>query len=138
MNRPIILVEDNPNDALLVQRLFERSHVNHRLITFEVGGDAILYFENAANPLPCVVLLDLNLPDMSGFDVLYKIRNDARLKDLCVFVFTISEDQETVARAYKHGADSYLRKPLNIGQLLIELQKHCNVGLDIGKNDSTD
>ncbi|MDZ7373394.1 MAG: response regulator [candidate division KSB1 bacterium] len=124
MERPaepftILLVEDNPDDSILIRRALEKTGVGHRIQWVQSGEAALSYLEGQDHfgdrlryPLPALVLLDLRLPGLSGFDVLAWIRGHPRLRTLPVVVLTSSGDLRDVNRAYELGANSYLTKPI--------------------------
>lgn len=114
----ILLVEDDPNDILLVQRAFRRSQVSSSLQIAQDGDQAVeyllgqgIYQDRQTYPLPFLIILDLKLPRRSGFEVLQWIRETAVLKRIPVVVFTSSNENEDVNLAYDAGANSYLVKP---------------------------
>jgi two-component system response regulator len=114
----ILLVEDNPDDELLALRAFKRSKITHRVEVARDGSEAVDYLfriEPEGN-LPKVVLLDLQLPKMSGLDVLKAIREYPRTKFLPVVVLTSSDEQQDVTDSYRLGANSYIRKPVDFTQ----------------------
>ena len=117
----IVLIEDDPNDILLITRALRKAQVKGKLIVLEDGEKAIKFFSDLlASPfseLPRLVLLDLKLPRMNGFQVLSWVRQQAPLKYLPVVVFTSSALQEDVDRAYAEGANSYLMKPIGHDQM---------------------
>jgi CheY-like chemotaxis protein len=120
-NRALILVvEDDENDALLIGRAFQKSGVTNPRHFSRNGEEAITYLSGLSdysdtnrNPLPCLVLLDLKMPGISGFDLLHWIRNDPRCKDLRVVVLTSSDEIRDVKEAQRLGANSFLVKPLD-------------------------
>jgi CheY-like chemotaxis protein len=126
--KTILLVEDNPDDALLTLRAFGKSSVAHEITVVEDGADALDYLfaagqyaERAA--LPDVVLLDLNLPRMSGLQVLQKIRADQRTRRLPVVVLTTSNAERDVLRSYDLGANSFVRKPVDFTKFIDAAQQ---------------
>ena len=120
---PILLVEDNPDDAFLMQRAWKTAGVTQRLEVVEDGQQAIAYLERSrqaeAGPatLPLFVLLDLKLPHRSGFEVLEWIRTDSTCRTLLVIVLTSSSERRDIERCYQLGANSYLVKPSEAKQL---------------------
>jgi CheY-like chemotaxis protein len=116
---PILLIEDDPSDARLIQRAFSKLDKTVSVIRLTHGDDAVAYlageipFENrAAHPMPCVVLLDIKMPRRSGFEVLNWVRRqDTPLKRMPVVVLTSSRHSADINRAYDLGANSYLSKP---------------------------
>jgi len=111
----ILLVEDSPVDARLMEAYFGESTGSYNLHVVRSGEEALSFlyhgveFTNA--PRPDVVLLDLHLPEMTGFEVLAAIKNHQHLKDIPVIVLTVSMADEDVKRAYDLKANCYLTKP---------------------------
>ena len=111
----ILLVEDSPVDARLLQEYFGESAGKYNLHLVRSGEEALSFlyhgveFTNA--PRPDVVLLDLHLPEMTGFEVLAAIKNHQHLKNIPVIVLTASEAEEDVKQAYELQANCYLTKP---------------------------
>lgn len=121
----ILLVEDDPNDVLLVKRAFRKANLENPLQVASDGEAAVAYLAGQGNfvdrerfPLPAVVLLDLKLPRKSGLEVLVWLREQADLKCLPVVVLTSSGEAGDVNRAYELGANSYLVKPVAFENLL--------------------
>ena len=121
--RPILLVEDNPDDELLTTRAFKKNGILNEVIVAHDGVEALDYvfgtgkFEGRdPRTWPQVVLLDLNLPRVSGLDVLRRIREDERTKSLAVVVLTSSKEEEDILRSYALGANAYVRKPVDFVQ----------------------
>jgi two-component system, response regulator len=116
----IFLVEDNDDDAELTVRAFRRAKITNPLVRARDGVDALDYLfgrgdHAATDPgsLPVVVLLDLNLPKVSGLEVLKAIRDDQRTKHLPVVVLTSSNEDRDRLGAYDHFANSYVLKPVD-------------------------
>ena len=115
----ILLAEDIPDDVLLIKRAFARGGVRNPIYAVADGEQAIWYlkgegkFSNRAEyPLPSLMLLDLKMPIMDGFEVLRWVRNHPNLAGLPILVLTSSDSLNNVNLAYKLGANSFLVKPL--------------------------
>jgi CheY-like chemotaxis protein len=122
----ILYAEDDDNDAFLFQRAFGQAGVSHRLVIVEDGKTAIEYIagngaytDRAKHPLPCLALLDLNMPGISGIEVLKWIRANPDSSDLPVIVLSSSNQDGDVHRAYLQGANSYLVKPSKLEDMVI-------------------
>jgi len=122
----ILLVEDNPRDAELIQRAFKQARMANPINIVNDGAEAMdylsgagIYADRAQHPLPFLVLLDLNLPKVSGLEVLQWIRTQPALEKLCVVILTSSREPAETERAYALGANSYLHKPGNFEQLVM-------------------
>ncbi len=127
--KTILLVEDNPSDVALTRRALEKSHVANDVVVTEDGQDALdyLFCEGAyASRTPCeqpaVVLLDLKLPKLDGFEVLRRLRADDRTRRLPVVVLTSSGEEQDVAASYDLGVNSYMRKPVDFNQFAAAIQ----------------
>jgi CheY-like chemotaxis protein len=116
-NNRILHVEDNPDDVLLTKMAFHKAGTNVQLEVAPDGEKAIAMLENGGGP-PACVLLDIKLPNLSGFDVLAWIRNQPALKRIPVIMLTSSLLPEDIDRAYELGANSYLIKPPDLNSLI--------------------
>lgn len=114
----ILLVEDNPADIRLTQEAIKESKISNNLHIVRDGMEAISFlrkegkFSNAVRP--DLILLDLNLPKINGFEVLNEIKNDSDLKRIPVVILTISEAEVDLVKAYNNYANCYVNKPLDI------------------------
>ncbi len=113
--RPILLVEDNPDDEMLTMRALRRSKITNP-IQVARDGEQALEAILTAEPLPSVVLLDLKLPKIDGLEVLQRIRAHERTKLLPVVVLTSSSEERDIIESYSLGANSYVRKPVDFDQ----------------------
>jgi two-component system response regulator len=121
----ILLVEDNPDDEALTLRALQRNNITNRVVIAHDGVEAVDYlFGHGAyegrdpSDLPQIVLLDLKLPRMDGFEVLKKLRADPRTKLLPVVILTSSKEQQDLVQGYGLGANSYVRKPVDFDQFV--------------------
>ena len=124
-NIEILLVEDNDDDAFLMCRAFRKAHLLNPLVRARDGEDALAYLQGEgcyANrdrfPLPFLLLLDLHMPGMHGFDVLRWIRDQPELQGILIVVLTSSTLEPDINKAYELGANSYLTKPSNFDELV--------------------
>ena len=118
----ILHVEDNLDEIRLVKQAVEEAGIDVEL-SMELDGEAAiqrLHQENFSpqSVFPDIVLLDLNLPKKNGFEVLNSIKTDPQLKKIPVFVFTGSESEDDVNRAYQCHANGYIRKPANFSEYI--------------------
>ena len=111
----ILLVEDNPDDAALTE-LALRKEVPANLEVARDGQEALDYLLNDANEPPRLVLLDLRLPNIDGLEVLRRIRDHERICLTPVVMLTSSSAASDVAAAYRHGANSYVCKPVDFDE----------------------
>lgn len=124
-NSGILLVEDDPNQVLLLRRALTKADLDIPVHVAKDGEEAIDYLsgggafgDRSANPLPSIVLLDLNLPRISGFEVLEYIRDRSGLRRLPVIVMSTSRETLDINRAYDLGANSYVPKPFDFQALV--------------------
>jgi len=127
-----LLVEDNDNDVSLLRRAFLKARIVNPLHVVRNGEEAIEYLSGAGKyknrleyPLPSLVLLDLKMPGLDGFDVLRWIRNDADLRSLRVVVLTSSDELRDINLAYQLGANSFLVKPADF-ERFVEISQALN------------
>lgn len=106
----VYLIEDDPDHTLIITRAIRQVSPGVRVRTVD-DGDAALALLREAEELPDLVLLDINMAGLSGFDVLAALKGDARLKLVPVIMLTSSELSADVARAYELGASGYISKP---------------------------
>ena len=123
--RPILLVEDNPDDEALTLRAFKKNKIANEVIVARDGVEALDFlFGNGPHAgrdtsnHPAVVLLDLKLPRIDGLEVLRRIRADDRTRLLPVVVLTTSKEQQDIHEAYSLGANSYIRKPVDFEKFI--------------------
>lgn len=121
----LLLVEDNEDDAILMKRAVRNSGLKAEVQLLTDGQKAIEYLDGRNGyadrqtfPFPTLVLLDLKLPKVSGFEVLAWIRSQPELRMLIVIVLTSSNQPSDITRAYELGANSYVLKPPQFQQLL--------------------
>jgi chemotaxis family two-component system response regulator Rcp1 len=116
----ILLVEDNPADVRLTQEALRESKISNRLHAVGDGEQALRFLrregEHAESPRPDLVLLDLNLPRLSGREVLAQVKADPALRRIPVVVLTTSEAEEDIVRSYDLHANAYVRKPVDFHQ----------------------
>jgi len=120
----VLYVEDEETDVMLLQHVFTKAGIYNPLQTVKDGKSAKEYLagnppfdDRRLHPLPGLVLLDLNLPYWSGFEVLEWIRQEPQLRRLPVVIFTSSSRPDDIARAYDAGANAYLVKPNALADL---------------------
>jgi CheY-like chemotaxis protein len=116
----VLLVEDDPSDVTLTRRVLDKSKLHLTLDVVTDGEEAIAYL-NKQGPYskvstPDLVLLDLNLPKKGGLEVLEDIRSDPKLTATPVVVLTTSKAEEDIVKSYKHHANCYISKPVDLNQ----------------------
>jgi CheY-like chemotaxis protein len=134
MSKRVLIAEDDPSDVFLLKRAFALAEVPATLHFVSDGQEAIDYLEGdaayqdrAAYPLPDLMLLDLKMPRLNGFDVLSWLRRQPGLKRLLVTVLTSSDQPDDINRAYDLGANSYLLKPhssSDLSELVAQVKRY--------------
>jgi len=121
----LLLVEDNPDDVELTRRAFARSNIINQLVVVRDGAEALDYLfakgvhsDRDAADLPHAILLDLNLPNVSGLNVLRRIRSTEATRRLPVIILTTSTEESDIVSSYDLGANSYIRKPVDFVQFV--------------------
>jgi two-component system response regulator len=115
----LVLVEDNPDDLELMMRAFRADDVRCDIRVARDGAEAIeMLLGSTDTSPPAVVLLDLKLPGIDGFDVLRRVRADPRTRSLPIVILTSSIEPDDLNKAYWLGANSYVRKPMSFRDLV--------------------
>lgn len=121
--RTILLVEDNPDDEELTKRALIKNNIANNIVVAHDGQEAVDYIfakgqykDRNIRDLPVLILLDLKLPGMDGLDVLRTIRADDWTRTLPVVILTSSKEDEDIIKSYRHGANSYIVKPVDFKQ----------------------
>jgi len=115
----IVMVEDDEGHARLIEKNIRRAGVNNEIIPFSDGTSALEYMlgsdgsGEASARRHLLVLLDLNLPDMTGVDILAKVKTNRHTRRSPVVILTTTDDQREIQRCYDLGANVYITKPVN-------------------------
>ena len=119
----ILLVEDDPGHALLIEKNLRRAGITNTIIALDNGQKAVDYLFNKAgygndpHPAPFLILLDLNLPVLDGYQVLKIIKNDPHTKQIPVVVLTTTDNPQEISRCYELGCNVYVTKPVEYDKL---------------------
>ena len=120
----ILIVEDDPNDALILKKALAREGIKHTIQVVPGGQEAINYLQGQGQysdrsqfPFPSVIFTDLKMPRISGFDVLHWLRTHPECSVIPVIILSASKLDEDIKRAYQMGANAYLVKPTQIRDL---------------------
>ncbi|GAA0926365.1 response regulator [Virgisporangium aurantiacum] len=117
----IMLVDDSPDDVALTLRAFKKNNITNKVVVAADGEEALRYLlpdDDSSNPVPDLVLLDINLPKVNGLEVLRRLRQDDRTRYLPVVVLTTSNEERDIVETYDLGANSFVRKPVVFGDFL--------------------
>ncbi|HKT01431.1 MAG TPA: response regulator [Rugosimonospora sp.] len=118
---PILLVEDNPDDVTITLRAFKKNRISNEIIVASDGEQALTLLlprDDTAPVRPALILLDVKLPKVDGFEVLRALRSDPRTQTLPVVVLTTSNEERDILDSYRLGANSYVRKPVVFSEFL--------------------
>jgi CheY-like chemotaxis protein len=135
----ILLAEDEDDAAFLLERAIRKAGIVNPLQRVVDGDQTIEYLAGRGNyrdraryPMPILLLLDINMPRKSGFEVLEWARSDAGLKALTIDIFSGSSRAEDIERALRLGANLYLKKPVALGQMEELLKSYRQLSLSRG------
>lgn len=124
-DRPILLVEDNPDDEALTLRALRKNNIANAMSVVRDGAEALdflfcagAYASRDPREMPQVILLDLKLPKVDGLEALRRIRADERTRLLPVVILTSSREEQDLLQSYSLGANSYVRKPVDFNQFV--------------------
>ena len=112
-NKAILLVEDDQVDIMTIVRALKEIRVCNPVVSMENGEAALEWLARADGELPCIILLDLNMPIMNGIEFLRVVKQDERLRRIPVVVLTTSEEQEDKVRSFDLGVAGYMAKPVD-------------------------
>ena len=125
----ILLIEDDPGHARLIEKNVRRAGVNNTIVPFLDGTSALEYLFGTTPEgkrrvqLPILVLLDLNLPDMSGTDILARIKADELVRRAPVIVLTTTDDKLEIQRCYDLGCNVYITKPVEYESFAVAIRQ---------------
>ncbi|MEB2782040.1 response regulator [Algoriphagus sp. C2-6-M1] len=118
----ILLVEDNEGDIVLTLEAFEEGKIKTKISVVKNGQDALDYLYNRGKyekaEKPDLILLDINIPIITGLDVLKEVKTDTKLKKIPVIVLTTSSNEKDINMAYQNHANSYIVKPIELEDFL--------------------
>lgn len=121
-NGPLIVVDDDRDALRLAEIVFQESEVQNKVVLLDSGAKLLQYLEDvcaAKAEMPCIVLLDINMPDCSGFEVLRMIRSREQFRAMPIIVMlTASNDAEDIARSVQGGANGYQVKPFELEEFI--------------------
>jgi len=125
----ILLVEDDPGHARLIERNLRRAHITNEIVTLGDGQQALDYlfkegtYAGATHTLSLLLLLDLNLPQLDGYQVLARLKADARTRHIPVIMLTTVDDPYEIERCYALGCSVYVTKPVEYEQFEEAIRK---------------
>jgi CheY-like chemotaxis protein len=123
---PVLFADDDENDTYFFRLALEQASVSNLLITFTSGKGVIDYLEPATYPLPSLLVLDLKMPRVSGFDVLQWLITRPSLRKIPVVILSASQQEEDIQKALALGATEYRVKPNNHSQMVTLVRELCD------------
>lgn len=135
-NRPILIVEDNQDDQLLLAKALEAANISSPVKFMTDGKEAEEYlFKTVKKPatMPCLIFLDLSLPEIGGIELLRSLRSRSETRRIPVIVFTGSSQQRDLLDSYSYGANSYIVKGGTTEDFFDKINCLCNYWLHICK-----
>jgi two-component system, response regulator len=121
----ILLVEDNPTDAELTMRALKRKNLINKLVWVKDGAEALdfifakgVFSDRNPDDLPKLILLDLRMPKVDGLEVLHKIKENEKTRNIPVVVLTSSKEDRDIVESYKLGVNSYVSKPVEFDEFI--------------------
>lgn len=133
----VLMVDDDPTELLLAQEAFETHAQTVNLDTCSSGAEAIAHLQNPANTLPDVIITDLNMPGLTGLDVIRILKTDPRLHLIPVIVLSNSNDPRDVEQAYSLHANSYLVKAPDFGKFMEQIETFLAFWQEVRKPHKT-
>ncbi len=123
----ILVAEDNEDDVVLIREAFAEGKLANRITIVRDGVEALAYLRGEGGyrdaPLPGIVLLDINMPRKSGFEVLMEAKADLKLRAVPIVMLTVSEREEDIVRSFSEGACSYVRKPVTLNRFVAVIKE---------------
>ncbi len=142
--KTILLVEDNPDDEELTLMAFRQSHILNPVQVARDGVEAVDFLFGTGphagrdlSVMPTMILLDLKLPKLDGFEVLRRIRGDGRTRFIPVVILTSSKEDQDLVESYSLGCNSYIRKPVDFTQFIEAARQLGMYWLLLNENPTT-
>lgn len=117
-----LLIEDDDVDIMTMKRAFKDLKIPNPLNVVRNGEEAISFLGNENNPKPSIILLDLNMPKMTGLELLKKIKDNDMLKAIPVIIFTTSNQEKDKVESFKLGIGGYMVKPIDYAQFVEKIK----------------
>lgn len=127
----ILSIEDNEPDFILLKNALKKiSNINFKIKNIQNGHDAINFLYNKDTELPDLILLDLDIPQIDGQELLYIIKNDDTLQSIPIIIVTTCDDTKKIKSTYKNHANAYIIKSFNINKLFEKVKSLSNFWLE--------
>ncbi len=133
----ILLVEDNPDDIIITKRALQKGKVKNRLYIVHDGEEALHFLKRTGPyedaPKPALILLDLKMPKVNGFEVLEEVKQDKDLKSIPIIMLTTSAREIDIEKAYQLGCNNYIIKPVSFENFIQTVTKMKEYWLNISR-----
>lgn len=136
MNDKILLIEDNDDDVLMIKRALRKGNIGSKLHRSENGKEGFEYLSQKESKHIELILLDLNMELMNGFDFLRKRKTNERIKKIPVVVLTSSQRETDIDSAYELGANAFIQKPLDPHEFIDVIMKIESFWIDLVKKNT--
>lgn len=135
----VMIVDDDEEDIYLAKRAFKAHREDIRIVSAPSGTSLLDYLnqtgnhENGGTELPNIILMDINMPMQNGFEIVSTLRAESAYSQIPVIMLTTSDSEYDINRAYEVGANSYLCKSINAGEMKSIIMRVCEFWLDLAK-----
>lgn len=123
--RPVLLVEDDAVDVMTVKRCFKQLRISNQLVVAANGEEALLLLSQSKLFIPCIILLDINMPKMNGLELLHHLKTVANLQRTPVVMLTSSKEETDVAKCFELGVAGYMVKPVEYHHFVEIIELLC-------------
>jgi CheY-like chemotaxis protein len=119
LTRKIIVVDDDVEDFLIIKDAFIENHLEAEIVSCKSGDELFRYlYDSNDDQLPSLIILDISLPVKDGFEILYDIKLDARLRKIPLIILSMHSNQVNINKAYDLGANCYIKKPMIFSDMI--------------------
>lgn len=122
---PVLLVEDDAVDVMTVKRCFRQLKISNELMVAGNGEDAMRLLSQTDTVMPCIILLDINMPKMNGLELLHHLKTSADLKKIPVVMLTSSKEESDVVHCFDLGIAGYMVKPVEYEEFVNIIELLC-------------
>ncbi len=128
-NVAILLIEDDPGHARLIEKNLRRIHIRNEIVTLSNGREALdfIFSQGRYTGIPCslplLIILDLNLPEIDGYQVLERIKTNEQSRHVPVIVLTTTENPSEISRCYRLGCNVFISKPVDYKKFINAISK---------------
>ncbi len=116
--KPILIAEDDDVDIMTIKRAFKKLGVLNELIVTRNGEEILSYLDNPDNQMPCIIILDINMPKMNGHECLKKLKQNFKYKHTPIFMLSSSSEQYDVDRSFNRGIAGYILKEVEFDSFI--------------------